>query len=309
MGKGVPSEEAAAAAKKALKLAHFTRRYPRLVRPMMHWLSRWLVKRLWPLKRRRKVPPFLVEFDRGQIEVDASSFIDHRILFHRSYEPEITRLIRCLVRPGNVCIDVGANIGSHTLVMAFAAGPTGRVIAVEPHPAIAEKLLENIALNHLANVAVVNAALSDSDGTATLYTFEDGSPNQAQSGLRPTQGNGPTIQVRTLTGRTLVEAARIGSCDLIKIDVEGHEMVALRELAPVIEAHHPSLIFEYCREYWDAHGHKFAEAIENLEGWGYRLHVIKESLTVPLEGAVPDSCNLLATPRLKAIELPPPSAP
>lgn len=303
-GQGALSrKERERAARRLLRVANFTRRYARDTDPWRFRFSKWLLRRLYPYATRRRDIRLVMSYDQGQINVGAAEHLEARILFYGHHEKEIAQLIHQIVRPGDVCIDVGANVGAHTLVMAFATGATGRVIAIEPQPALVERLLENIALNHLDHVAVVNAALTDKDGTATLHTFEDGADVQGLSSL-DTRAGGPSVEVRALTGRTLARVVGLRACRLVKVDCAGHEMVVLRQLAEVIREHRPYVLFHYSLESWGKRGDRIEEAMGLLRACDYRLYVRMGFLLWPLGDDAPRQCIFFAAPQRKAIDLP-----
>jgi FkbM family methyltransferase len=174
------------------------------------------------------------------------SFQEWHLWVYGSYEDYIARLFSYLVKPGDRCLDVGANIGLHTVRLAKLAGPQGEVIAVEPDPDIARRAAENIALNGLANARVIQAAASAVAGeTVTLYRAADQNPNRAMASLHP-HGHltGSAAEVRTIT----VDEACSGPVTLIKIDVEGHEAAVVAGAAQVIERYSPAIVFEYAPE-------------------------------------------------------------
>jgi len=128
-------------------------------------------------------------------------------------------------------IDVGANIGAFTLIMARQVGETGRVLAIEPYPFVAERLVENLSLNRMLNVQVVMCALADRSKTATLYVPDPKWPNQGVASLSPVRGSQlvSQIEVQCFTLDDLLEKLDwTERLDLMKIDVEGHEMSVLR---------------------------------------------------------------------------------
>ena len=85
------------------------------------------------------------------------------------FEPLETETIRARVKPGHVVVDIGANIGYYTLIMAQKAGAAGRVFAFEPDPANCAILRQNVEENGYKNVTVVQAAVADRTGKARLY--------------------------------------------------------------------------------------------------------------------------------------------
>jgi FkbM family methyltransferase len=160
-----------------------------------------------------------------------------------SFEDYVARLFSYLVKPGDRCIDVGANIALHTVRLAKLAGPQGEVIAVEPDPEIARRAGQNIALNGLANVRVIQAAASAAAGeTVALYRAADLNPNRGMASLHP-HGHltGPVTEVQTIT----LDEACPGPVALIKIDVEGHEAAVVAGAAQIIERYSPAIVFEY----------------------------------------------------------------
>lgn len=157
-------------------------------------------------------------------------------------EPELHHLPRFL-QPGAVFLDVGANIGLFALRAAECVGPTGRVIAVEPADVSAGRLERNLALNAMAQVAVVRAALSDREGEAELRHVELGDDPQAWS-IMPEAGGADAEKVRTTTLDALAEAQGLTRLDLIKMDVEGAEPMVVAGGGATLARFRPSVIFE-----------------------------------------------------------------
>jgi FkbM family methyltransferase len=179
-------------------------------------------------------------------QVRTDSFQEWHLWVYGSYEDYIARLFSYLVQPGDRCLDVGANIGLHTVRLAKLAGPRGEVIAVEPDPELARRAAENVALNGLANARVIPAAASAVAGEAvTLYRAADQNPNRAMASLHP-HGylTGPAAEVQTIT----LDEVCPGPVALMKIDVEGHEGAVVAGAARIIERYTPAIVFEYTPE-------------------------------------------------------------
>lgn len=267
--------------------------------PVLHGICKHIAAWACPKGRPGQGRKLIAPYAGGQIHIDTSWSIDYHLLFRGCHEPLITEAIRRLVRPGAVCLDIGANVGALTLVMAHAAGPAGRVVAIEPHPRIAAKLDANLALNHLAQVSTLRAAISDRDGTATFHGVAADSFKTGISSLHPTAGATDVFEVETLTGASLMQRAGLTSCDFIKIDTEGHDAVVLRQLRPWIERCRPALVFEYREDHWRKAGESLDEVVAWLKGLQYRLRVLRKKTSEPLADPVPDSCNILAEPLAK----------
>ncbi len=181
-----------------------------------------------------------------QFDVDLSSFLEWQLWVFGSYEEHLAEIFRYLIGPGDRCIDVGANIGIHTVRMARLVGPGGAVIALEPDEELARRNSANLLLNRLDNVRLIQAAASAACGqNAVLYRPGAQDSNKGRASLLPH---------RYLTGSaSTVPTARLddvsdGPIALIKIDVEGHEAAVVAGAVRTIEASVPAVIFEYAPE-------------------------------------------------------------
>lgn len=279
-----------------IRLAKHTRPILRNRTPIAFGVMKGLLRLVCPPDKPGRGQHLVTGFEGGLIHIDTGSSVDYHILFRGCHEPQIVDLIRRLVRPGDVCLDIGANVGSLTLVFAQAVGPTGRVIAVEPHPVVGRRLLENVALNRLDQVQVVQAALADKDGEADFFGFAEDAFHQGISSLLPDDEATRKMTVRTLSGPSFVKEARIERCDFLKIDVEGVESVVLAQLAGLIEAHRPVLVCEYRKKHWAKFGHSWEDVRSRLLRLDYLLYVMRRSVMFPLGETIPDSCDLLAVP-------------
>jgi FkbM family methyltransferase len=136
------------------------------------------------------------------------------------WESWITLVLARTVRPGWHCLDVGANHGYYTLVMADAAGSEGRVAPVEPTPRLAELLRQTLDVNGFPAVEVVAKAASDSDGEALQLVI----PARRSMNARLATEVGATDEAVGVESVTVDSITRgWPRVDLIKIDVEGAE--------------------------------------------------------------------------------------
>ncbi|WP_027348867.1 FkbM family methyltransferase [Halotalea alkalilenta] len=140
-----------------------------------------------------------------------------------------------------VVLDIGANIGNHTLVFSIGAE---KVYAFEAAPSIYKLLEKNVADNGVTNVFISNVALSDSSREAKIFVQMDG--NLGGSRLSKEESNN-YAEERTflIRGDDFVHAHAIENIDLMKIDVEGHEKQVLEGLKESIEVNRPIIIMEY----------------------------------------------------------------
>ena len=149
-------------------------------------------------------------------------------LYGQYSESEVS-LMRGFLREGCTVIDVGANIGDLTLPLARIVGESGSVYAIESHPETFNVLCANLALNGIRNTVPVNAFVATSD------KVETGSP---------VWGKFAYVSERWPTRFVALDELELAACDLIKIDVDGHEMEVLRSGEMHIERHRPVLYFE-----------------------------------------------------------------
>jgi FkbM family methyltransferase len=136
------------------------------------------------------------------------------------WESWITVLLARTLRPGWHCLDLGANHGYYTLVMADVVGQRGRVVSVEPTPRLAELLRETLDLNGFPGVTVVQKAASRTDGDKLRLVV----PRRRSMSASVTEVGGPTDPVFDVEAVTVDALTREWPrVDLIKIDVEGAE--------------------------------------------------------------------------------------
>jgi FkbM family methyltransferase len=152
------------------------------------------------------------------------------------YEPDITALILRAVKPGDFVIDVGANIGVFTIMLAHLVGPEGKVLASEPSPENLVYLHRNIELNKLTNVEVLAQPFWDREEEVTFYTCSDSAGGHALWDPGLYAGNEETRALKpaaiklpaTLLSR---EIDRVGRrCAFIKVDTEGADEKILSAL-------------------------------------------------------------------------------
>jgi len=156
------------------------------------------------------------------------------------WEPGVERLLRRLLRPGQSVVEIGANMGYHTLAMAAAIGPAGRLHAFEAHPRTASLLAATIAINGLGGFVTLHAAAAlDRAGEVTFAEH----PSLCGSFHLATEGTTPDFTARlTVPGVVLDEVlAELPAIHLLRIDAEGSEPLALRGAAALL-ARSPELI-------------------------------------------------------------------
>lgn len=180
----------------------------------------------------------------------------HRHRLGQNYDPPVAAYLRERVKPGALCLDVGANVGVYVLQFAHWSGKTGRVIAFEPNPGALEILNKHVKMNALAHrVDVVPSAVSSSNGEATLFAF--GADGMSRLGAPNNELAGKTqpVQVPVTTLDHYCAANRIAP-DWLFIDIEGFEIAALqgaRELI-LMRRGEMGILVEMHPNVWDSAG-------------------------------------------------------
>jgi FkbM family methyltransferase len=188
-------------------------------------------------------------------------------------------LARCmqLVVPGSVAIDVGASVGNYALAMSKAVGRDGRVIALEPNPAVFSEL---VASTWASRVSPLNLAASSRPGWAkmTVPVDQDGCQQEPLATLEPRdEDQCRTFEVRCARLDDLVGGSRPVS--LIKVDVEGHEADVLEGASELLERHRPALVVEI--EERHLVGRSVADVAQWIMSKGYACHGIKGRQLIP----------------------------
>ena len=200
------------------------------------------------------------------------------------YENEVMDTLGRLCRSGMTVFDIGANAGYLTLLMAKLVGDSGHVHAFEPIPQNYECLLETLRINGLQNVTVHQVAISDQRGQAQMNYVGvfDGFATLAEGGHNYYCGQSTDrVSVATISLDLFCSEMGITEIGLIKMDIEGAEILALAGMEQVLAMHRPVMIIEFwgggnIREGMRllSKGHR----VEVLNAWSGFVHGVKEDI-------------------------------
>jgi FkbM family methyltransferase len=208
-------------------------------------------------------------------KLDLEEGIDFAIFIMGALEPSAVAAYGDLVRPGATVLDIGANIGAHTLPLAKAVGPTGRVLAVEPTRYAFDRLSDQLALNLeiASRVIAVQSMLMGSLECELIESIPSSWPLISPEGAHRQHLGVPrsTEGARVTTVDALVAEQQIDSIQLIKLDVDGYELEVLRGAQQVLERFAPTILFEYAPYTLVEKGYAPQIMIELLLALGYRF--------------------------------------
>lgn len=191
-------------------------------------------------------------------------------------ELPVQEAVRDSLAPGAVFYDVGANVGFFGLIAARIVGPHGAVYAFEPLPHVAAEARANAERNGLANVEVVEVAVGDREGTASLVvTRHPGGATLSEADVGDDAVG--RLTVRTVRLDDLVAAGTIRPPDAVKIDVEGVELEVIDGLRLTIAERRPVIVCELDAATPERADAKVRRATEVLGGLGYVVHRLPPS--------------------------------
>jgi FkbM family methyltransferase len=189
------------------------------------------------------------------------------------YEPFETAVVKHVVKPGFVCLDIGANVGYYSLLFAKLTGPTGRIYAFEPEKKNYSLLLENIRTNGYKNITAENCAVSDENGRIKLYISEDNAGDHRIEGGE-TAKRYQEINMLKIDDYLRDKNNRV---DYVKLDIQGADFKAIKGMANTLK-NNPDIMIQ--SEFWPAGmlhmGIDPSEYLQTLEAQGFIVYDIIE---------------------------------
>lgn len=226
-------------------------------------------------------------------------YMTRSLELYGEFSPEEARLLRHLIKPGMTVVEVGANMGLHSVEMARACAP-GPFYAFEPQPRVFQVLCANLALHDVGNAFAYPEGCGEAEGEAVVPWVDYGREGNFGGVSLLSEGDrGIKVRIRPL------DALELPSCGLLKIDVEGFEPQVLRGARETIARCRPLLYVENDR------AAQQQEVISLIAEMGYRLYWHMPPLFHPenfrgeqrniFPGVV--SINMLCIPRELNIEV------
>jgi len=198
--------------------------------------------------------------------------------------------MEALLRPGMVFVDVGANWGYHTLLAAALVKAGGRVLSLEPDPRLFACLTANLSRNSLTHVVPVPFAASDSAGELLLAGYQESGGNYGVSTLVHALTTANTYWVEARPLDVVLDQLEVGRVDLIKMDIEGAEWLALRGLQSHLTHRQVNfLLLELHPNQLVQQGSSVSDVVGSLQQHGYRGYWVDHSISGARQAAYASS--------------------
>jgi FkbM family methyltransferase len=218
------------------------RHYHPLRSQLIKPISLWRAQKLKGFRNRCKLP-FSYRGISFTIVLDpANGYVDEEIFYKGVYETDILDLYLSELRDGDTFVDIGANIGEHSLFASKMVGAKGQVIAFEPVLGVRDQLCESVAVNGFSNITVFPYACGRE--RQLLPIFKRKGNAGASSLLSSFSAHATETEAVSVieADDVLAELPRV---DFVKIDAEGYEMEVLMGLEKTISKFRPQILFEY----------------------------------------------------------------
>jgi FkbM family methyltransferase len=174
--------------------------------------------------------------------LNPTEHIQQQLFWYGYYEKELGDLLKKTIKPGDVFLDLGANIGYFSLLVANNS-PSVKVISFEPVAGLFQNMNDNISLNNIKNISTVNAAVGEISGEEEL--FVSAPDNLGMSSFQqPENYSGKKEIVKVVAIDDWFKTSRLPKIDVIKLDIEGSELGALMGMKEVLQKEKPILIVE-----------------------------------------------------------------
>ncbi len=226
-------------------------------------LRPWLVRR----------GPFVGSCSGICMEMDINAPEGRRYFLYGNTERNVHDLLSSAFSPGGTFLDVGANWGFYALLAAKRLGREGRSIAFEPDPGNIETIRKNLSLNPGIEIAIEAVAVSDGKGEATFHVGDNDAQGSILEG--PYCSGNETLTVPTISLDEYIDEKGIDRVDVMKMDIEGGEVLALEGMAKGLRAGRYGLIvLEWHGPFITDMGERPHRAIELLTSAGYSMQSI-----------------------------------
>lgn len=216
--------------------------------------------------------------------LDLNQYIDSSLYYTHCWEPNTTKVMTTLIKPGMTIFDIGANIGYYTMLLAELVGGSGKVFAFEPTSDAFAKLERNLRLNSFGNVFAEQMAISNAEGTATAAIRSSYRIDSVQE-----KEHAEVIAFTTIDA--YMRANNITRLDLVKIDTDGSESRVISGGLNTLRQMRPIIVVEFSGYYLRGKGDSLDALCSLLGSLGYEFYsernLVKYRDAIQLISSVP----------------------
>lgn len=215
--------------------------------------------------------------DGFRIKLDLAEMIDSRIYYTGVWDPQTVDALKELLRPGMVAVDIGAQIGYMTLLMASRVGPQGQVLAFEPSEWAYSRLVRNVELNGMQWVVANRLAVSDRAQTGVRLTLPCGYPLDGHD-----TSEEQLVDITTLDA--YCERYPVDRLDVIKTDTDGMEPAVIAGAQKTLLQFKPAVLFEVHPHWLATNNSSPAALFEVFGALGFDLYE-EFDLSTPIDAS------------------------
>lgn len=203
-----------------------------------------------------------------KIKIDPKNgLIDKEIYNNGVWEPEILEVLKENISQESVCLDIGANIGQHTLYMASLANK-GRVYSFEPLKKLVDQIKESVIANNFKNIEIYNFGLSNTSETLNIYL------DNLNIGRSTFDKRKEASSIEKADIKVFDDIWGDNKIDFLKMDVEGYEYYALQGMKNNILKSHPKMLLEFTPLFYNKMNISSSEILEFILNLNYKIYDI-----------------------------------
>lgn len=196
-----------------------------------------------------------------------------KLIYFNTYDYFELKALRQLIPEKGIFLDIGANIGLYSLILAGKTGPEGKIYAFEPDPKLIDQFVSNIQLNHFDHfIKIFPLALSDKEGVASFFKSSELNSGWGTLNSFGFSKQENILSVSLTTIDKFFHENGLTHVDLLKMDVEAHEPEVLKGASETLKKGYIKRIYiEFCGPRLSERGYTFKSFCSLLEQYDYRL--------------------------------------
>lgn len=193
------------------------------------------------------------------------------------WEPDEIRFLIKNIKPGDKCINVGANVGYFSLLMSKLVGRSGKVFAIEANPDFKKYIEKNVSSSKLNNTEIIMSAAGNDTGTISLYiNMSNGGDNRVFNPELISDPVGYQVmnvkEVVSVPLDTVDNLVKDRDIDLVLIDCQGFDHNVVRGMKNIIKSSNPKIVVELEPTFTESLGENVKDVLNEYIDFGYRLY-------------------------------------